>query len=90
MPKDLPSNIAATSVKQDSIISALTTKYANRVDLFSSTIIYVGNAAIGSSAGSAVWRIKKIETIGTEDITTWAGTGLFDQVWSNRAALTYA
>ncbi len=56
----------------------------------SGDITYVGQAAIGSLTSSAVWQIKKLdETSGS--IITWAdGDDSFDNIWDNRASLTYS
>ena len=52
-------------------------------------IDYVGEASIGSATSSAVWRIRKIDnTSGL--ILEWAGAGAFNQIWDNRASLTYS
>jgi hypothetical protein len=62
-----------------------------RVDDASSTVTYVGEAAVASSENSAVWRIKKLETTGTVLKVTWAdGNNHFDNVWANRASLSYS
>ena len=50
---------------------------------------YVGEAAIGTATSAASWRIKKIDST-SGIIITWAGTGVFDQVWDNRASLSYS
>lgn len=51
--------------------------------------MYVGKAAIGSSASSAVWQIKKIYDDSTP--SQWADTNSnFDNSWTNRTSLTYA
>lgn len=65
---------------------ALTT----RVDEPSSSITYVGKAEVGESAANAVWQIFKVTTSGTETIITYAdGDTSFNNVWANRASLTY-
>jgi hypothetical protein len=53
------------------------------------TVTYLGEASIGSATSSAVWRIKKIVETGDDVSITYAG-GKFNQVWDNRASLTYA
>lgn len=50
---------------------------------------YIGEAAIGTATSTASWRIKKVDSA-TGVIVQWAGTGVFDQVWDNRASLTYS
>jgi len=52
-------------------------------------IDYVGEAAIGTLTSAAAWRIKKIDST-TGIIIQWAGTGVFDQIWDNRASLSYS
>lgn len=60
------------------------------VDEPSSSITYVGKAALGSALGDAVWQIQKIEVSGTVTRITWAsGDSEFDKIWNNRASLTY-
>lgn len=50
---------------------------------------YVGEASIGTATSAASWRIKKVDnTTGT--VIQWAGTGIFNQVWDNRASLSYS
>jgi len=81
----------ATEDKQNTIIAALG-DYAIRLDDTTTTsVTYVGKAAIESATSSAVWQIKKIdETTGI--VITWAdGDDLFDNVWDNHATTeTYA
>jgi hypothetical protein len=64
---------------------------AKRVDFASDTIIYRGEAAVGSSEGDPVWRIKKIILGADDDVTElWAdGVSDFTKVWSNRLSLSY-
>lgn len=58
-----------------------------RVDTVSSTIIYIGEAQFGSAESSASWKIKKIDL--SSGISIKLASNLFDQVWDNRASLTY-
>ncbi len=53
------------------------------------SIDYVGEAAIGTLTSAASWRIKRIDST-TGIIILWAGTGVFDQIWDNRASLSYS
>jgi hypothetical protein len=67
------------------------TEYETRVDEPSSATTYVGQAAIGSVVGDSVWRIKRILISGTETIIEWAdGDSNFDNVWDDRASLSYS
>ncbi len=64
--------------------------YATRIDdTTTANATYIGKASIASSAASAVWQIQKLdETSGL--IKTWAdGNANFDNVWDNRASLSY-
>jgi hypothetical protein len=74
-----------------SSVSSTDTTYSIRVDDASSTVTYVGEAQTGSSELSAVWRIKKLTTTGTVLSIEWAdGNQQFDNVWTNRATLSYS
>lgn len=64
---------------------------AVRVDEASATVTYVGEATPGSLGSAEVWRIKRITVSGTVTSIEWAaGAVLYDQVWDNRAALSYS
>src|SRR3989344_2347434 len=52
-------------------------------------IDYVGEAAVGTATSAASWRIKKVDST-TGIIIMWAGTGVFNQVWDNRASQSYS
>jgi hypothetical protein len=61
------------------------------VDEANATVTYVGEAATGSALSGSVWRIKRLTQAGTVLLTEWAdGDGLFNNVWNNRASLTYS
>lgn len=67
--------------------------YATRYDQDSATptLAYFGKAAVGAAEGVAVWQIKKMTYGADGDINThWAdGNDKFDNIWTNRAALSY-
>ena len=64
---------------------------AIRVDDASATVTYVGESAIGIAESAAFWKIKRLTTTGTVLDIKWAdGNELFDNVWSNRASLSYS
>ena len=63
-------------------------KFTLRLDTVGD-IDYVGEAAIGTATSAASWRIKRVDST-TGVIIQWAGTGVFDQVWNNRASLSYS
>jgi hypothetical protein len=58
-----------------------------RVDTASSTIIYMGEASFSSSESSPLWKIKKIDT--SSGVSIKLASNNFDQIWNNRASLTY-
>ena len=73
-----------------SSVTSIDTIYSIRVDDATATVTYVGEAVIGSTEASSVWRIKKLETIGSILYITWAdGNQSFDNIWDNRASLSY-
>ena len=61
-----------------------------RFDTVDAATAYVGEAAPGASAASAVWRVRRLLTVATVLAIQYAdGDRQFDNVWDNRAALTY-
>lgn len=61
-----------------------------RVDEASATVTYVGQAQDGSSIGDPLWQIQRITSSGGATEIEWAdGNNDFDNVWDDRAALTY-
>jgi hypothetical protein len=79
----------ATETTLTTIKTETATQYATRVDQATSTVMYVGKAAIGSLTSGAVWRVKKVDTT-SGIVITWAdGNSNFDNIWDNRAILTY-
>jgi hypothetical protein len=64
---------------------------AVRLDDAGSGVTYVGNAAAGSLTSAAVWQIKKIVELNGDITITWADANAqFDNIWDNRASLTYS
>lgn len=65
--------------------------YSKRIDTISDSELYRGEAVVGSSEASAVWRIRKT-TIISDDITeVWAsGNANFDKVWADRLTYIYS
>jgi hypothetical protein len=75
----------------DDLSGATSSDLATIVDDASSTVTYVGTALIGSATSSAVWKIKKLTESGSLLIITWAdGNSSADNVWDDRASLTYS
>jgi len=60
-------------------------------DVASATETYIGEAEAGSATSGALWRVRKMTTTGSDISIKWAdGDTLFNNIWDNRASLTYA
>ena len=68
--------------------------YAQQVDFVTSTLIYRAEADPGTATSAAAWRIRRIiiDNASKGDVsTTWAdGNANFDNIWDNRAILSYS
>lgn len=66
--------------------------YSKRIDFVTEDELYRGEAAVGSSEVSPVWRIRKVVIAGDGDITeTWAnGSASFNKQWNLRTTYTYS
>lgn len=81
----------ATEEKQDTMIAALgggSELLWYDTDSITSTLMYVGSAAVGSSGASAVWKIFRFDSANKKIL--YAGTGTANQIWDNRQALSYS
>jgi len=64
---------------------------ATVVDKATANITYVGEAAVGSSPSSSVWRVKRLSQSGDVLMIEWAdGDSNFNNNWNNRASLSYS
>lgn len=61
---------------------------SKRVDDASSTLTYLGEAAVGSSESGNFWRIRKIDYNNPISIK-WAANAQFTQAWTGRSGLAY-
>lgn len=50
---------------------------------------YIGEAPVGTPTSAPYWRIQKIVVSGSTTTITWASSK-FDQIWDNRASLSYS
>lgn len=79
---------------QAEVEALMATQYALRYDQDADppTLAYLGEADPGTATSSAAWRIKKLTFGGDGDVTTeWAdGDSSFNNVWDNRASLSYS
>ena len=62
---------------------------AKQYDQATATLAYLGEAQPGTATNVAQWRIQRLDfTAGV--VITWAnGDTQFDNIWDNRAGLTY-
>jgi len=77
-----------------STISTQSATYATRVDnVTTAGVTYVGKALPGTGTAAASWQIQKIDESGSPETTviTFAdGDANFDNVWDDRASLSYS
>lgn len=66
--------------------------YAKRTDFASETIIYKGEAVVGTLEAAASWRVRRLTIATDSDVTEeWAaGNASFNKIWDNRASLVYS
>ncbi len=76
-------------VNSDGSINTKPVVYSTRVDEASSTVTYIGKAVPGSDESAAVWQVQMMDTSGVLTITLADGNDNFDNVWDDRATLTY-
>lgn len=72
-------------------IRDVTADLAQIIDEASSTVTYIGEATIATATSSALWRIRRVTVASTVTTVAWAdGNSNFDNVWNNRASLSYS
>lgn len=65
--------------------------YAKRVDTVGDTLIYIGEAAVGTANDAPVWRIRRITLVDNDITEEWAnGVDLFDKIWNDHLTLGYS
>ncbi len=86
-----PSNIKETWVVGGGVVGGgKKMEQDTFIDETDDLITYVGKAKIGSVGSDAVWQIKKIEdTDGVTSITFADSNSKYDNIWDDRADLTY-
>jgi len=77
----------AYSPFKDKSIEAIAMEYDG-----SGNLLYLGNAAAGSSKGAASWKIKKFTYSGGSltDVQYADGNANYDNIWDDRAGLSYS
>jgi len=72
--------ITAPNVRQHSL----------RFDQATPAILYIGEGSFGALDADAAWRIRRLETVGNITEILYAdGNDFYDNIWDNRAILTY-
>ena len=77
---DSPSDTKIAVVIEDSAASL-------RFEEASATVLYLAEGLFGALSSEAKWKIKKINT--SSGVVILAASNSFDQIWDNRASLTY-
>lgn len=90
--RGLDVNVADITLnKSNDSVSTESFDQSTRIDEASSSVSYFGFAEVGSSEASAVWKIKKMSTSGSQMTITYAdGNSSYDNIWANRASLSYS
>jgi len=79
-----------SDLNQSQPVTLAVTEYQTRLDEASATITYVGSAEMASSTSASAWRIKRLDST-SGLVILWAdGNADFDNVWDNRASLSYS
>lgn len=81
----------ATEEKQDAIIAALggSSDEVTIVDEASATISYVGKSSTATTSG-ATWQIRRLDSTSGLVVLRADGNQNYDNVWDNRALLSYS
>jgi len=62
----------------------------NIIDETTAGTVYIGYAERGSLLSQPVWRIKRVQTVGTITTVGYVDGKLnFNYIWNNRASYTY-
>lgn len=71
-------------------VVAVTVEQSNLSSLFdtATAIIYIGDAIRGSLTSDPVWKISRVDT-SSSLITILTASDGYDQIWNDRASLTY-
>lgn len=82
--------LTVTNKNGETLIAANPTPVAVRLDEASATITYVGTAAPGTLTSAASWAIKRLDST-SGLVVLWAdGNSNFDNIWDDRASLSYS
>lgn len=77
---------------QVQVVSEESMAYAKKIDWIDDNTFYKGEANPGTAAGASEWRIRYVTIAPDGDVEeTWAeGNANFDNIWNDRASLSYS
>ena len=80
----------AALVYEGDKVAEFSTRYDQDAD--PPTLAYLGKAYPGAAASGAVWQVQKLTFGADGDVTVeWAdGNAAFDNIWDDRASLSYS
>jgi len=85
------SSLATSSSTTDVSVIETNTEKALIRDFTNPNAMYYGYAPAGTLASAASWKIKKTTVVGSILTDTYADGNLnYDNIWNNRASLTYS
>jgi len=83
-----PDNLANETGGNLAIIAAGGIEYTMRYDA-GATYTYIGYAVPATATESALWKIKRLTN--SDNTIVWAdGNANFDNIWDNRAVISYS
>lgn len=72
------------------ILPVITGKRVTAIDEVNANLTYIGFAKLGTATSDGFWQIFRIQKIGSQTLIQYAdGNTRYDNVWDNRASLTY-
>jgi len=87
----MPSSVMKNTGGDTSGIATVSPTRKSLIDEVDANTTYIGFAPFGTATSAASWQIFKISVSGTVTTTTYAdGNDNFDNIWDNRASLTYS
>lgn len=95
--RDADNNLSKVAVKIEQPlnepipVAGTTISYKTIIDEVNKNLSYVGDAIPGTVTSASLWKIRRIQTSGSVTTVSFAdGNSNFDNIWDNRASLTYS
>jgi hypothetical protein len=84
-------SLSVAIASDQSAISVSEASYKTAIDEASASVTYVGRAVAGTATSAASWQVSKFTLTGAVLVQETAdGDFLFNNIWDNRASLTYS